>query len=341
MAREDVHGAFSSYVIVAPRLIYFCVTLLRSQARSTLAPSSAPLQQGFPGTVPTVYKKTRLPKTLVTTLRPHRQPERFLSVCHALLRPKTYIEIGVNEGRSLALALDTTHAVGVDPDPHVRYPLGRRASITEDESDKFFESNVATELFHGSPVDLSFIDGLHLFEQALRDFRHTERLCHRNSIVILDDCVPLTEEHAQRERCGTLWTGDVWKLLFALAEYRSDLQITLLDLYPAGLAIIENLDPTSTIIESNESRLLSEFMSRPFPGKEFLTERFNTLAFGPQVISNVLAPHSRSLTAADCLTLERRYYRLRWGEWSVAVREWTRGVGRGARLKGRGGWVVP
>jgi hypothetical protein len=267
-----------------------------------------------------MYRKRRLSKTLGPTLRPHKQHEQFLSLCHALLRPNTYLEIGVDQGRSLALALDGTRAVGVDPNPCVRYPLGQRVEITEDQSDNFFESNVPTDLFHGCPVDLGFIDGLHLFEQALRDFNNTERLCHRNSLLILDDCVPPSEAYTQRQACDGVWTGDVWKLLVALAQYRPDLRITLLDLYPAGLAIIDNLDPTSTKIQSHESRLMTEFTSIPFPGREFLTEYFNTLAFKPKEITEYLLPYSASLTKADWLTLERRYYRLRWGELRLRIK---------------------
>ena len=280
-----------------------------------------------------MYRKRRLSKTLGPTLRPHKQHEQFISLCHALLRPNTYLEIGVDQGRSLALALDSTRAVGVDPKPCVQYPLGQRVEVTEDQSDNFFESNVATDLFHGSPIDLGFIDGLHLYEQALKDFNNTEKLCHRNSLLILDDCVPPNEAYTHRRACEGVWTGDVWKLLVALAQYRPDLRITLLDLYPAGLAIIDNLDPTSTTIESHESHLISEFMSMRFPGREFLTRYFNTLAFRPGAITEFLIPYSAPLTTAECLTLERRYYRLRWGELRLrtqrkAARMLSSGFGR-------------
>src|SRR5258707_2335941 len=93
-----------------------------------------------------------------------------LAAIHAQLKPRTYLEIGVSSGATLELAHTATRALGVDPEPNLKKPAGPNARIYALASDDFFsEIAVASEL-DGLPVDLAFIDGMHLFEFALRDF---------------------------------------------------------------------------------------------------------------------------------------------------------------------------
>ena len=46
-------------------------------------------------------------------------------------------------------------------------------------------------------MELAFIDGLHLFEQVLRDFINVERHSSPSTVVLLHDCLPLDEATAQ------------------------------------------------------------------------------------------------------------------------------------------------
>ena len=39
-------------------------------------------------------------------------------------------------------------------------------------------------------VRLAFIDGMHLFEFALRDFINTERHCSPKAVIVFDDILP-------------------------------------------------------------------------------------------------------------------------------------------------------
>src|SRR6476620_5703233 len=89
---------------------------------------------------------------------------------HAHLRPRTYVEVGVHEGDSLALAAPGTRSVGIDPTPSVRHPLGPDTSVLQQTSDAAFAGDELTQLLDGRPIELAFIDGLHLFECVLRDF---------------------------------------------------------------------------------------------------------------------------------------------------------------------------
>src|SRR5580698_1080401 len=89
---------------------------------------------------------------------------------HEILRPATYIEIGIRKGESLRLALDQTICVGIDPEPDIQTPLSANTSVFRMTSDAFFAEEELPKLLHAPAFDLAFIDGLHLFEQALRDF---------------------------------------------------------------------------------------------------------------------------------------------------------------------------
>src|SRR5215831_10139014 len=93
----------------------------------------------------------------------------YLRRFHEALRPGVYLEIGVDAGRTLSLARPPTRAIGVDPSAPAGRAFAAPTRLHSVESDVFFESGEAERELAGAPVDLAFVDGLHLFEQALRD----------------------------------------------------------------------------------------------------------------------------------------------------------------------------
>jgi hypothetical protein len=116
---------------------------------------------------------------------------------------------------------------------------------------------------------MAFLDGLHLFEFLLRDFMNTERVCDRNSLILLDDCLPITIEMAERDyrpaerrdkETAVWWTGDVWKLLPILREYRPDLRIVPVDVNPTGSIVVSNLDPESTRLSECYPEILRRYL---------------------------------------------------------------------------------
>lgn len=191
---------------------------------------------------------------------------QVLGRLHALLKPQTYMEIGTNTGRSLSLA--QCAAIAVDPRFKVEANVIGSKSIClfyQMTSDRFFETQDAVGLL-GGPVDLAFLDGMHQFEFLLRDFYNTERLCRRNSIVVLHDCMPVDINQARRvpappdvERKRGGWTGDVWKTLLILKERRPDLRIHCFKAPPTGLVCITNLDPANTYLKDNFFPLIDEY----------------------------------------------------------------------------------
>jgi hypothetical protein len=166
---------------------------------------------------------------------------RTLRLCHDILKPELYLEIGVRHGESLRLA--RRRAIGVDPAPELTIDLAPYVSLASKTSDAFFDSESAKL---ERPIDFALIDGLHLFEFALRDFINLERRATPASLIVIDDVFPNHPLQAARERATAVWTGDVWKLGFIIAAARPDLMLIYLNTTPSGLLLITALDPVST-----------------------------------------------------------------------------------------------
>jgi len=185
---------------------------------------------------------------------------RLLRSIHEHLRPRTYVEIGVRAGQSLTLAMPGTRVVGIDPQMELLFPVGPGARLFPLTSDDFFATHDLGAVLDGLPVDLAFIDGMHLFEYALRDFANLERHCGPSSVVLVHDCLPIDGVTSARERTTDVWSGDVWKLIVCLKRHRPDLTVTTLDVPPTGLGVITGLDPRSTVLSSGLDALYDELV---------------------------------------------------------------------------------
>ena len=85
---------------------------------------------------------------------------------------------------------------------------------------------------------LSFIDGLHLAEQTIEDFRHLEPYAGPRSLILIHDCLPLDARTSGRVRQSSFYSGDAWKVLVFLKQYRPHLQVGVIPAMPTGLAIV-------------------------------------------------------------------------------------------------------
>lgn len=143
----------------------------------------------------------------------------------------TYLEIGVCYGLTFQ-EIKIPHKVGVDP--YFRFDVQSQASETihfhQMTSDAFFETQASS---YGK-FDLIYLDGLHTFDQTLRDFQNSLRYAHHNTIWLIDDTHPngLLAAHPNYFLVKVLrrlfwikeeaWMGDVFKVIFAIHDFFTD-----------------------------------------------------------------------------------------------------------------------
>jgi hypothetical protein len=185
----------------------------------------------------------------------------YLEQMHLTLAPKVYLEIGTESGASLSYA--TCIAFAVDPAFNLQADVSRNKPELhqfQGTSDAFFATGMVEKL--GYRVDLAFLDGLHLFEFLLRDFINTEQLMAPGGVITMHNCVPINHLSAEREwdreKTGG-WTGDVWKLVPILREYRPDLEVRVLDLLPTGLVSICQLNPQNRVLQDRYDEIVSRY----------------------------------------------------------------------------------
>ncbi|WP_372620945.1 class I SAM-dependent methyltransferase [Falsiroseomonas sp.] len=191
---------------------------------------------------------------------------RFLPLLATAREAQSYFEIGTSKGNSVA-GIDCA-AVCVDPSFRVEQNvIGRKPYLLAFQmtSDDFFAQYRLSDLLpKPGRLDLAFLDGMHHFEFLLRDFMNVEKYCDERTIVCLHDCLPIHPHAARRldrrkavrqettrpvdpEARG--WTGDVWKVLRILQQYRPDLRITVFDCPPSSLVVITQCDASNRVLE--------------------------------------------------------------------------------------------
>ena len=190
----------------------------------------------------------------------------LLRRAHEIVKPARYLEIGVHEGHSLSFVRPGTRVVGVDPEPKVETPPDNTV-IVPTTSDAFFADPALVGLL-GGPIDLAFVDGLHLHEQTLRDVANVERHSHADGIIMIHDCLPIDAQTSARDRSTVVWSGDVWKVVVALRRHRPDLTVTTVDVEPTGLAIVSGLDPANTVLHDDYDAIIEELAALEFDDLE-------------------------------------------------------------------------
>lgn len=212
------------------------------------------------------------PAPAAEPLRKHLHGPPYRNFVWGVLKMKAarnYLEVGVRSGSTLVGV--ECPAIGVDPQfLFERNPVGgkRILHLYQMTSDDYFRDHDPRQVL-GGPVDVAFLDGMHLFEFLLRDFFNTERVCGRNSLIMLDDCLPLNIEMTERVLRPELrkdasvpsswWAGDVWKVVSILREFRPDLRITPVDVNPTGSIMVSNLDPDSTLLRDRYFEIVDRY----------------------------------------------------------------------------------
>lgn len=238
----------------------------------------------------------------------------FLHQLHKVTAARNYLEIGVNDGRSLALS--RVPSIAIDPAFKVTTPLRADIQLARATSDAYFAGkdplghlksarNPVKNLRRGRPLfadyrggttlDLAFIDGMHLFEYALRDFINVERFADWSSVIVFDDMLPRNVDEAARDRHTTAWTGDVYKIVPVLKQHRPDLTVIQVDTQPTGMAVVFGADAANTVLSDEYADITAEWVV-PDPQKvpEWITERLHAVKpeellgapFWPRLVSS-------------------------------------------------------
>jgi hypothetical protein len=186
----------------------------------------------------------------------------LLSGLHQLLQPRTYLEIGVQTGRSITLSRTST--IGVDPAFSVINEVSCDLQLVRSTSDEFFARKAPLAHFPEPVIDLAFIDGMHLSEYALRDLINVERHTHPASVIVLDDMLPRHVDEAGRGREAAkkrrAWAGDVYKVVSTVRTLRPDVLCLEMDTAPTGTLVLLAPDASSNALTDAYDDVVEEYV---------------------------------------------------------------------------------
>jgi hypothetical protein len=142
---------------------------------------------------------------------------------------KKYLEIGVARGITFK-NIQVESKVAVDPcfKFNTQEVSNGLISFHEKTSDHFFRENLDKDF------DLIFLDGLHTFDQTLRDLLSAISITSKTAIIVIDDVCPVDyfsslPSHREAINCRKIigsdlrsWMGDVYKLVYFCFYYILD-----------------------------------------------------------------------------------------------------------------------
>jgi hypothetical protein len=163
--------------------------------------------------------------------RPSKETRpRRLRALAEVIGAESYLEVGVRDG-STFFQVPLASKVAVDPE--FAFDPGQRSSTSETffslTSDAYFAGPVGDAVF-----DLTYLDGLHTYEQTTRDLLNALRHSHARSIVVIDDTWPsdpfsalpdtdealfLRKNYSRDLSAWGYWHGDVFKVPVFIHDY--------------------------------------------------------------------------------------------------------------------------
>ena len=222
---------------------------------------------------------------------------QFLGALHKNVY-EGYFEIGTRTGDSLVLS--QSPSIAIDPFFQLnKNPIGEKdfCLMFQETSDSFFENRLPK--LSGLKCQLAFIDGMHLFEYALKDFINLAKISSEKALFLFHDPIPWTFKMATRNNetlaSDDAWTGDIWKLVHILIDAGMKDNINLLSSAPSGLLAV--LNPDQKIIaqleknydkicaqwldvELNEDNLLKLYETGVFVKPEVYLQSLELISFG-------------------------------------------------------------
>ena len=186
---------------------------------------------------------------------------------------KSYLEIGTQNPNGNFNQIEIKNKYSVEPFP----PSGLNANDYSfvGTSDQYFDF-----ISPDTKFDIIFIDGLHHYQQVLKDIENSLNHLSDNGTIVCHDCLPTTEKMQERDNHGGEWTGDVWKAIAKLRIETIDLDIKVVDTdYGCGIIrrgtnipyVTNENYKTYTFFNSNKQELMNVI------SKEQLLQWINSL----------------------------------------------------------------
>ena len=115
---------------------------------------------------------------------------------------KNYLEIGCDNDENFS-RISIENKIGVDP---------LKGGTLRMTSDEFFKNNLEN-------FDIIFLDGLHTYEQTIKDIDNALKFIKKNGTIIIHDCLPKKIWNQIVPRMYGHWNGDVWKAIVHARTY--------------------------------------------------------------------------------------------------------------------------
>ncbi len=115
---------------------------------------------------------------------------------------KDYLEIGCDNDENFS-KINVENKIGVDP---------LKGGTLRMTSDDFFKKNEIN-------FDVVFLDGLHTYEQTIKDINNSLKFLKKNGVILIHDCLPKKIWNQIVPRIYGHWNGDVWKAIVHSRTY--------------------------------------------------------------------------------------------------------------------------
>jgi len=117
---------------------------------------------------------------------------------------RSYLEIGCDNNENFS-RISIENKIGVDP---------LKGGTLRMTSDEFFKIN--KDYF-----DIIFLDGLHTYEQTIKDIDNSLKFLKEKGVIIIHDCLPKKIWNQIVPRLYGHWNGDVWKAIVHTRTYEN------------------------------------------------------------------------------------------------------------------------
>ena len=162
-----------------------------------------------------------------------------------------YLEIGCDNDENFSEII-INKKIGVDP---------LKGGTHRMTSDEFFKKNH----FY---FDIIFLDGLHTYEQTIKDINNALKFLNEKGAIVVHDCLPKKIWNQIVPRIYGHWNGDVWKAIVHARTYHYVDTYTLKADHGLGIILKrENTDVLNLETKNFKNLKFSQYFKRH---KEFM-----------------------------------------------------------------------